>query len=163
LGSIIKLIWKHCHDEWLNRNTILHGNTLQTRNQARLHQVQYRIRSLYDLRHLCSLHARTHWYYPSLEVHFARDSDPRQLEHWLAINEGRILSYATNRQNHLRIDEYFPPITYSPDVTTFMLSSDFVSLRLRAIVINRLTHLLARQGSQQRDVIAGAVGCMRLR
>jgi hypothetical protein len=27
VGFIIKLIWKHCPNKWLNRNTILHGNT----------------------------------------------------------------------------------------------------------------------------------------
>jgi hypothetical protein len=118
MSSIITLIWKHCHDEWLNRNTILHGNTLQTRNQARLHQArlhqaQFRIRALYDLRQLCSPHARTHWYYPSLEVHIAREPGHRQLEQWFCLNEARILSQTANRQHHLRIgqrsiDEYSP-------------------------------------------------------
>jgi hypothetical protein len=34
--------------------------------------------------------------------HFAREPDPRQLEHWISVNEARILSQAANRQHHLQ-------------------------------------------------------------
>jgi hypothetical protein len=90
------------------------------------------------------------------EVHSARESDPRQLEHWLAINEVHILSQAANRQHHLRIgqrsiDEYSP----LPPQSHILSSS--LHLSFRAILVSPPLGVFVRSsmvqtGSQQRDV-----------
>jgi hypothetical protein len=49
---MFKLHWTHCHDEWLNRNSVLNGTTQQALIQARLDDAQFRILVLYNLRHL---------------------------------------------------------------------------------------------------------------
>ena len=49
-SRIINLIWNHCYDAWITRNQALHGHDQQTRQTARLHQAQYRIRALYGVR-----------------------------------------------------------------------------------------------------------------
>jgi hypothetical protein len=116
LSAIIKLIWTHCRDEWLVRNAVLHGNTQQSKHQARLHRAQFRIRSLYELRRLCSPITRARWFYPTVEIHFDREKTPHQLENWISLNEARIHTQAAYRQLHQRtgqrsIHDYFPPIT----------------------------------------------------
>jgi hypothetical protein len=116
LSSIIKLIWTHCHDEWLTRNAALHGLDKSTRSQASFVRAKFRIRALYDLRQQCSPYAQRHWFYTTPDIHFAKEPDLRRLENWISLNEARILSQVTFRQQNLQfgqhtIDDYFPPIT----------------------------------------------------
>jgi superoxide dismutase len=82
--SIIKLIWTHCYDEWINRNNALHGHNQQTMTHARITTAHYKIRALYSLRHHCSHLAHREWFCKSLEAHFTRQLDPQQLENWIA-------------------------------------------------------------------------------
>jgi hypothetical protein len=101
-----KLISTHCHDEWLNRNTILHVNTLQTRNPGPYPSSpvphSFPVRTTSSMLSTCS---NTLVLPIPLEVHFAREPDPRQLEDWISVNEARILSQAANRQHHLRVSQ----------------------------------------------------------
>jgi hypothetical protein len=128
LSSIIQLIWTHCYNDSIHRNNALHGHNQQTKAKARTTRAQYKIRALYSLRHHCSHLARREWFYESPEAHFTRQSDPRHLESWIALNEARILRQVTHRQQHTRtdqrsIEEYFPPITQpSSFIGSFLLS-----------------------------------------
>jgi hypothetical protein len=68
-SQVIALIWKHCYQAWIDRNHALHGHTRQTKNLARCHRAQYRLRALYDLKHQCSQFVCNFWFYPSLDEH----------------------------------------------------------------------------------------------
>ena len=114
-SRIIHLIWTHCYDEWIVRNQALHGHNDQTRQLARLHQAQYRIRAMYELRNKCSQYVRDKWFYSSPEEHFQHARTPCHLENWLAVNEAQILAHITHHQKHRRtgqrdITDFFPPI-----------------------------------------------------
>jgi hypothetical protein len=67
---------------WLSAtaSTSSTAKNVQVRNLARPEHTYFRIRALYDLRHLCSPHGRTHRFYPSMDVHFDREPDPRHLQ-----------------------------------------------------------------------------------
>jgi hypothetical protein len=85
-------------------------------SQAPTTRAQHKIRALYSLRHHCSHLAHREWFYESPEAPFTRQTDPRHLENWIALNEARILSQVTRHQQHTRtgqrtIEEYFSPIT----------------------------------------------------
>ena len=118
-SRIINLIWNHCHDAWITRNQTLHGHDQQTRQTARLHQAQYRIRALYGVRNQCSRFARDRWFYSSPEEHFQRVTCASHLENWLAVNEVRILTHVTHHQNQNRtgqrsITDFLTPIVHPP-------------------------------------------------
>jgi hypothetical protein len=82
---------KHYYKARIDRNEALHGPTLQTKNLARCHRAQYRLRALYDPRHLCSL-----------DEHLSREQDPIKLENWRAVDEARTLSHVAHRHTHHR-------------------------------------------------------------
>jgi len=114
-SAIITVIWTHCQDEWKHRNNALHGHDQETQRQARLDKARRRIRALYQFKHQCFPHAQTHWFYPTPETHFSRESTPHRLENWLAAYEDRIhqqvQSNQSNRQQGQRIiDDYFTRI-----------------------------------------------------
>jgi hypothetical protein len=99
-SQVIALIWKHCYQAWIDRNHALHGHTRQTKNLARCHRAQYRLRALYDLKHQCSQFVCNFWFYPSLDEHLSREPDPTKLENWLAANEARIHRHVAHRHAH---------------------------------------------------------------
>lgn len=118
-SRIITLIWNHCYDAWITRNQALHGHDQQTRQIARLHQAQYRIRALYGIKNKCSRFAQSHWFYSSPEEHFRQAPSPSHLENWIAVNEARILTHVHHHQNHHRtgqrsITDFLTPIVQSP-------------------------------------------------
>jgi hypothetical protein len=47
---IFHLMWTHCYIEWIVRNQALQGRNDQPRQLVRLHQAQYRIPAMYELR-----------------------------------------------------------------------------------------------------------------
>jgi hypothetical protein len=98
--KIITIIWSHCYDEWITRNQALHGFDQQTRQRARVEQAQYKIRALYKLKSKCTRYVQAAWFHPSPEDHFKDSLQPSQLEHWLAINEARIISHVAHQQRN---------------------------------------------------------------
>jgi hypothetical protein len=135
-SRIITLIWNHCYDAWITRNQALHGHDQQTRQIARLHQAQYRIRALYGIKNKCSRFAQSHWFYSSPEEHFRQAPSPSHLENWIAVNESRILTHVHHHQTQHRtgqrsITDFLtpnvqpPPTTPQPPSTTTM--SDIIT------------------------------------
>ena len=133
-SRIIILIWNHCYDAWITRNQALHGHDQQTRQIARLHQAQYRIRALYGIKNKCSRFAQSQWFYSSPEEHFRSVQSPSHLENWLAVNEVRIITHVTHHQNQNRtgqrnITDFLTPTVQTaptplqpPSVTTMSAS-----------------------------------------
>ena len=114
--KIITIIWTHFHAEWKTRNSALHGFDQTTRQQARLKQAQYKVRALYQLKSKCCRLAQTTWFHPSPEVHFQHSQQPIQLENWLSLNEGRIISHVASyssqsRQGQGAITDFFDSVT----------------------------------------------------
>jgi hypothetical protein len=60
--------------------------------------------------------AQTTWFLPSPEVHFQHSQQPIQLENWLSLNEGRIISHiasysSQSRQGQGAITDFFDSVT----------------------------------------------------
>jgi hypothetical protein len=115
-SHIMTLIWALCHNAWLDRNQVLHGHNSTNQKSCPTASRPVRIRSTYDLRNQCSQFVYNCWFYPSLEDHFSRVSDPTQLENWLALDEARILRHVNSRRNNLHtgqqhITEYITSLT----------------------------------------------------
>ncbi|KAG7358420.1 hypothetical protein IV203_015008 [Nitzschia inconspicua] len=73
----------HCYKEWKTRNSARHGKDAEDKALRRLETAHRSIRDLYDLKPRCSLKAQRHYFYPTVEDHFRRDTDARSLENWL--------------------------------------------------------------------------------
>ncbi|KAG7367959.1 hypothetical protein IV203_030702 [Nitzschia inconspicua] len=78
-SNIIRLMWDHCYKEWKTRNSARHGKDVEDKAQRRLETAHRGIRDLYDLKPRCSLQAQQHYFYPTVEDHFCRDTNTRSL------------------------------------------------------------------------------------
>ncbi|KAG7337263.1 hypothetical protein IV203_006801 [Nitzschia inconspicua] len=82
-SNIIRLMWDHCYKEWKTKNIARHGKDAEDKAQRRLETAHRSIRDLYDLKPRCSLQAQRHYFYPTVEDHFRKDTDAHSLENWL--------------------------------------------------------------------------------
>ena len=82
-SSIIKLIWKHCHQQWLVRNEARHGRDEESKTAARLAVARRRIEHLYTLKHYCFESEQRTWFYTTATEHFQREPRIHQQEQWL--------------------------------------------------------------------------------
>ncbi|KAG7369378.1 hypothetical protein IV203_032121 [Nitzschia inconspicua] len=89
-------MWDHCYKEWKTRNSARHGKDVEDKAQRRLETAHRGIRDLYDLKPKCSLQAQQHYFYPTVEDHFRRDTDARSLENWLETYQPMICSCKTS-------------------------------------------------------------------
>ncbi|KAG7343290.1 hypothetical protein IV203_021235 [Nitzschia inconspicua] len=118
-SNIIHLMWDHCYNEWITRNKARHGKDAANKAQRRLEQAHRRIRDLYDLKPKCSLQAQRHYYYPTVEDHFCRDTDASSLENWLETYQPMIMQNVRHQRTILDrrlhpIDEVFHLIRTTP-------------------------------------------------
>ncbi|KAG7350381.1 hypothetical protein IV203_009741 [Nitzschia inconspicua] len=109
----------HCYKEWITRNKARHGKDAEEKAQRRREKAHRRIRDLYDLKPKCSLQAQRHYFYPTVEDHFRKDTDARNLENLLETYEPMIMQNVrhreTNSDRRLRpIDEVFRLIRTAP-------------------------------------------------
>ena len=82
-SSIIKMIWKHCHQQWLVRNEARHGRDEESKTAARLAVARRRIEHLYTLKHYCFESEQRTWFYTTATEHFQREPRIHQQEQWL--------------------------------------------------------------------------------
>ncbi|KAG7345852.1 hypothetical protein IV203_004919 [Nitzschia inconspicua] len=118
-SNIIRLMWDHCYKEWKTRNSARHGKDVEDKAQRRLETAHRGIRDLYDLKPRCSLQAQQHYFYPTVEDHFCRDTDARSLENWLETYQPMIMQNIRHRQNNSdrrlhQIDDVFHLIRTVP-------------------------------------------------
>ncbi|KAG7338977.1 hypothetical protein IV203_016254 [Nitzschia inconspicua] len=98
-SNILHLMWDHCYEEWIIRNKDRHGKDADDKAQRRLEKAHRSIRELYDLKPKCSLQAQQHYFYPTVEDHFRRDTGASSLENWLETYEPMIIQNARHRKN----------------------------------------------------------------
>jgi hypothetical protein len=115
-STLIKLVWKHCHDAWKTRNEDKHGANVASRASAKLENLRSRIRALYTRKSDCFPSVQNKWFYPDADTHFEKQPRPHQLSKWLATYEPMIITHTKRRsanqqagQRHL-IDDYFQPV-----------------------------------------------------
>ncbi|KAG7345334.1 hypothetical protein IV203_032865 [Nitzschia inconspicua] len=112
-------MWDHCYKEWKTRNSARHCKDAEDKAQRRLETAHRSIRDLYDLKPRCSLQAQRHYFYPTVEDHFRRDTDARSLENWLETYQPMIMQNIRHRRNNSdrrlrQIDDVFHLIRTVP-------------------------------------------------
>ena len=111
---IIQVIWEHSQKEWKNRNDDRHGKEESIRTQIRIERAKRETEALYRLRNQCMAHGQTHFFYTSLELHFAKETTAWALEAWLSSYAPLIQKQVRLRQDLLRqqmipIDDIYHP------------------------------------------------------
>lgn len=108
---IVLVLWKHIHQNWLDRNNDLHGADHATREAVLVAQAQAEILELYGQRHLVLPRGRD-LFYPSLAHHFTAEPTSRGLRQWLLTYKSLILksiklSSTTQAHTSHTITQYF--------------------------------------------------------
>ena len=100
VSGIIRVIWRHCHQQWLQRNGDRHGRDEATRQIARLAATRRRLEYLYNLRDRCFPQEQHRWFHPSLEAHIIREPSAKEQEDWIATHEPMIVRRVKDSREH---------------------------------------------------------------
>jgi hypothetical protein len=83
-SGFIKVIWKHCHEQWKFRNQVLHGIDAETRLAARLVVCKRRLVSMYELKDKCFPNEQIGWFHSTADEHVQKEPRLYQQECWLS-------------------------------------------------------------------------------
>jgi hypothetical protein len=100
---LIRVIWKHCYQEWLTRNEARHGKDQAAQTPIRIRNAKRQIRALYMLRNKCLADGQRKFFYQDIDTHFTREPHIHSLETWIITFEPMIRSQVKLRQELHRL------------------------------------------------------------